>query len=183
MKIATDKSPIQIRACTSSDIPAMKSLIFTHGPNRWNYLPEEGVHRHLDGVTTGETFGVLAFDSDELVGMATYCDKNPFKKYEPSGALPSESGYVAEVVVANTHAGRGLGALLLSEARDRLLARGKRRIYVDRHEENLPSAGMMRKTGFIEIDNYLDLERRFVGSKKTTVCCFEVNPAVKSVKY
>ena len=172
------QSSVQLRACVSSDIPSMKSFIFAYGPNPWNYLPDEGVRNHLDGVATGETLGILAFDSEELVGMATFCDNNPFKKYESANASPDESGYIAEVVVASTHAGKGIGALLLSEARDRLIARGKRRIYVDRHEENLPSAGMMRKAGFVEIDTYLDLERRVVGSKRTTVCCFGVNPAV-----
>ncbi len=155
----------------------MKSLIFTHGPNPWNFLPEEGVCRHLDGIKSGETLGILAFDKGELVGMATFCEDNPFKRYEPLNASANESGYIAEVVVASTHSGRGIGALLLTEARDRLLASGKRRIYVDRHEENLPSAGMMRKTGFVEIDTYLDLERRFVGSKRTTICCYGINPA------
>jgi len=45
-------------------------------------------------------------------------------------------------------------------------------VFIDRHEENLASAGMMRAAGFVEIDTYADPRRRPHGSGRTTVCCF-----------
>ena len=45
-------------------------------------------------------------------------------------------------------------------------------VFVDRHEENLASAGMMRKAGFTEVETYADPRRRPHGSGRTTVCCF-----------
>jgi len=46
-------------------------------------------------------------------------------------------------------------------------------LLVDRHEENLASAGMMRKAGFDGVAHlYVDLARRDYGSRKTTVMGF-----------
>jgi hypothetical protein len=42
-------------------------------------------------------------------------------------------------------------------------------LLIDRHEENLASAGMMRKAGFTELRTFVDLQRRDYGSRKTTV--------------
>ncbi len=43
-------------------------------------------------------------------------------------------------------------------------------VYIDRHEENLASAGMMRKAGFVELETYADPARRPNGSGRSTVC-------------
>ena len=48
-------------------------------------------------------------------------------------------------------------------------------LLIDRHEENLASAGMMRKAGFVTLKTYLDLERRDYGSRKTTVMAYGLN--------
>jgi hypothetical protein len=45
-------------------------------------------------------------------------------------------------------------------------------VFIDRHEENLASAGMMRRAGFVEIETYADPRRRPHGSGRTTVCRF-----------
>ncbi|VXC73564.1 L-amino acid N-acyltransferase YncA (fragment) [Pseudomonas sp. 8Z] len=74
-------------------------------------------------------------------------------------------------MVHRQQAGRGLGSRLLREVVDRLLAQGVRDIYIDRHEENAASAGMMHKAGFVELLTYADPERRPNGSGRSTLCC------------
>ena len=162
-------SGFEIREATAADIPHMKELIFEHGPSPWNFLPEAEVAAHLDLIATGDVGGVLAFDGDRLVGAVTFTLDNPFLSYEPAGALPGESGYIAEGVVARESAGQGLGTRILVEACARLAARGVRRIYAKRHEENRASAGIMRKAGFLEIATFDDFTRRPHGSRRTTV--------------
>jgi hypothetical protein len=43
-------------------------------------------------------------------------------------------------------------------------------VFIERHEENPGSAGMMSKAGFVEIDTCHDPARRALGSRRTTVC-------------
>ena len=49
-------------------------------------------------------------------------------------------------------------------------ARGLHAVYIDRHEENAASAGMMRKAGFTVIDTFDEPAKRPHGSGRTTVC-------------
>jgi L-amino acid N-acyltransferase YncA len=51
-----------------------------------------------------------------------------------------------------------------------LAAQGLKDVYIDRHEENAASAGMMRKGGFVEVDTFAEPARRPHGSGRTTVC-------------
>ena len=79
-------------------------------------------------------------------------------------------GYVSEAVVHRDYAGKGLGSHLLKAALEDLRAQGMQEVYIDRHEENLASAGMMRKSGFQEVETYANPQRRTTGSGRTTVC-------------
>jgi ribosomal protein S18 acetylase RimI-like enzyme len=79
-------------------------------------------------------------------------------------------GYICEVVVHRQFQGGGLGTALLREAITCLIEQGFREIYIERHEENAASAGMMRNAGFMEIATFHDPARRKHGSRCTTVC-------------
>ena len=85
--------------------------------------------------------------------------------------------HVSEAVVRRDRVGRGLGTLLLREALVELSKLGADVVFIDRHEENLASAGMMRAAGFVEIETYADPRRRPHGSGRTTVCWKVLNPA------
>ena len=90
----------------------------------------------------------------------------------PRTAYPLANGivrHVGEAVVHRAHRGRGLGSRLLTAAVERMRAMGLREIYIERHEDNEGSAGMMRKAGFEVIDVYDDPRRRVVGSGRTSV--------------
>lgn len=117
------------------DVPALAKLILTHGPNAWNWLPAEGVQAHLLDIAAGRAQAVLAWHGPQLVGAATYCLTDQFRRYQAGDRADAQHGYVCEVVVAPEHAGRGLGSRLLWEVNASLAALGVREIYIDRHEE------------------------------------------------
>lgn len=152
-------------------MPALEAFIFDHGANPWNWLPVDGIREHLQDIASGLAQGLLAFDGDTLAGAVTYCRTHDYAKYQSAELTGSEHGYISEAVVHRDYAGKGLGARLLSGAVDDLRAQGMREVYIDRHEENLASAGMMRKCGFVVIDTYVDTRRNRTGSGRTTVCC------------
>ncbi|MGB1244459.1 MAG: GNAT family N-acetyltransferase, partial [Porticoccaceae bacterium] len=81
----------------------------------------------------------------------------------------------SEVAVHRDLAGQGLGSELLRLTIDRARALKAQLVLIDRHEENLASAGMMRKTGFNELRTFVDLERRNYGSRKTTVMGYQLS--------
>jgi ribosomal protein S18 acetylase RimI-like enzyme len=155
----------------SVHLEAMDAFIFDHGANAWNWLPVDGIREHLREVTNGQAQGLLAFDGATLVGLMTYCHTRDYAKYQSTQLDGTVHGYVCEAAVHRDYTGKGLGGRLLKAALDDLQAQGMREVYIDRHEENLASAGMMRKCGFVEIDTYVDPRRNNTGSGRTTVCC------------
>jgi len=156
-----------IRPVKSSDITAMQTLILDHGKNEWNYIPEDKIKNHLDQITSGKVEAVLAESAGEVIGFVTFHPSTHFNRYrQPETNTPH--GYIHEAVVHKSHVGKGLGTSLLKEAVRHLQAQGFAEIFIDRHEENLASAGMMRKAGFIEV--FLDPQHRTSGSCRTTVC-------------
>lgn len=151
-------------------VAALAELIQTHGPNVWNWLPEDGVREHLRDIEQGQAHAVLALEDGVLLGAVTFCRTQGFQRYQPPERIGAEHGYVCEAVVRRDQTGRGLGALLLCSAVETMRAWGLQEIYIDRHEENAASAGMMRKAGFVEIDTFAEPSRRPHGSGRTTVC-------------
>ena len=149
---------------------ALQSLILDHGANVWNWLPEEGIAQHMQDIAAAKAQALLALDGAELVGAVTFCTTHSFARYQSAARQTALHGYICEAVVRRDQVGRGLGAQLLEHAVARLMAQGLQEIYIDRHEENAASAGMMRKTGFVELDTFAEPARRPHGSGRTTVC-------------
>ena len=156
----------------NTELAQLKTFLFEHGPNPWNHLPVDGVDHEFDLIAQDKASAFKAVDGEELVGFAIF--------YHPQ-ALPekylqysdSESAiYIAEVVVHKNYGGRGIGHKLLSLVIEHAPDLGASLLLVDRHEENLASAGMMRKANFVELSTYIDLARRDYGSRKTTVMAF-----------
>ncbi|WP_052081175.1 GNAT family N-acetyltransferase [Pseudomonas sp. ML96] len=155
----------------AEDIPVMLAFIFEHGPNPWNYLPQDAVLAHLQGIAEGSVRAVLARrESGALVGFVTFLASSNFERYQAPERRDLPQGYVGEAVVHRELAGRGLGSRLLGEAVQGLQALGIDDIYIERHEENAGSAGMMRKAGFVEVETFADPQRRAAGSRRTTLC-------------
>jgi len=164
------KDEIITRSATADDIAAMNAFIFEHGTNQWNFLPADDVAAHLGAIADGRTQAVLAESAWILRGFVTFMTARTMTRYQSREHIGYPHGYVCEAVVHREYAGRGLGTRLLKEAVSRLGAQGFKEIYIERHEENLPSAGMMRKAGFVEVTSFDDPQRRSSGSRRTTVC-------------
>ncbi len=156
-------------------VAALAELIQTHGPNVWNWLPEDGVREHLREIEQGLAHALLAVNEGVLLGAVTFCRTQGFQRYQSPERRGSEQGYVCEAVVRRDQAGRGLGAQLLRSAVATMQAWGLHEVYIDRHEENAASAGMMRKAGFVEIDTFAEPSRRPHGSGRTTVCRLDLH--------
>jgi RimJ/RimL family protein N-acetyltransferase len=161
---------LSLRNARSSDVPLMLALIFDHGPNAWNYLPKDETTAHLQAVGGEEVFAVLAQEREEIVGFVSFYVTEHFARYQPAERSNASHGYICEAVVDKEHIGKGLGTRLLMMALEQLGSLGVKEVYIDRHEENAGSAGMMRKAGFVEVDVFFDPERRTFGSRRTAVC-------------
>ena len=164
------KEHIISRSAEAGDIEAMQAFIFEHGQNAWNFLPPDDVAAHLGAIASGQTRAVLAESDGQLIGFVTFMIARSMVRYQSREHIGYPHGYVCEAVVHRAHAGKGLGSRLLAEAVAQLGAEGFKEIYIERHEENLASAGMMRKAGFTEVASFDDPGRRSSGSRRTTVC-------------
>ena len=167
---AAPDTGIRLAVAGPQDLTALQALIFDHGANIWNYLPEVGIREHLEDIAQGRAYGVLALEEGQLIGAVTFGLSTDFDHYLPEQARGTPQGYVSEAVVRRDRTGQGLGARLLRQALVELGKLGADAVFIDRHEENLASAGMMRRAGFVEIDTYADPRRRPHGSGRTTVC-------------
>lgn len=167
---------IEFAPAGAQDLAALSELIFKHGPNQWNWLPETGVRQHLRDIAQGRAQAVLAREGEVLLGAVTFCRSRQFLRYQPADRSDAEHGYVCEAVVRTDQAGRGLGSRLLTHALSCLAEQGLYEVYIDRHEENAASAGMMRKAGFVAIDTFAEPARRPHGSGRTTVCRAQTSP-------
>jgi len=161
---------MHIRPATAQDVERLCAFIFEHGPNPWNFLPQAAVTTHLHGIAEGTVQALLIEREGLLAGFVSFQSSNDFSRYQPVERQELMHAYICEAVVHRDLAGQGLGSQLLRSAVEQLGEQGIADIYIDRHEENAASAGMMRKAGFIEIDTYADPERRPNGSRHTTVC-------------
>ncbi len=167
-------SELQIRMARAGDIAGLCALIFEHGVNPWNHLPEADVITHLQGIGDGSVEAVLVEREGELLGFVSFQLTRHFAGYQVAERRDWVQGYICEAVMHREMAGKGLGSRLLGQAVARLAEQGLVDIYIDRHEENAASAGMMRKAGFVEVETYADPERRPNGSRRTTLCYLRI---------
>lgn len=166
---------LNYRKALTEEFYFLKDLIFKHGPNLWNHLPEDGINKTFALIADNHGEAVVACEGNSIIGLAIFFYPSAlpenFQQYTPS----EPAIYIAEVVVHGGYSGRGIGSQLLSEIIVKAQIFEAKKVLVDRHEENSPSAGMMRKAGFVEICTFTDLERRLSGSRKTTVLSFDLD--------
>lgn len=152
------------------EINKMRSLLFEHGTNDWNYLPESGVDRELRDAQTGNAITVLMEEAGSLLGLAFgYPTFIRFPNLVPAFADPKAFAYVGDIVIHRDFVGCGFGSQLLKAICTELISSGAETIFIACHEENRASRGMMRKCGFEIAAIVADPDRRFVGSRKTSI--------------
>lgn len=162
------------RKALTEEFSFLKNFIFKHGPNPWNYLPEEGIDNSFLLISNNRGEALVASDGETIIGLAIFFYPSALPESFQKYAQSEPSIYIAEVVVHNDYSGRGIGSQLLNEVIAMAPNFNATKVLLDRHEENAPSAGMMRKTGFEEICTFSDLDRRHSGSRKTTVLGFDI---------
>jgi ribosomal protein S18 acetylase RimI-like enzyme len=161
---------IHSRDLKESDYTNMRALLLEAGPNEWNYLTEESIDLEFSLLEKGKAIAVLA-EENEITGFAVLIFKESCPVKLERYTRLSHVAYIKNVVVSPTHSGKGLGSQLLLAAVSLAGEEQCSHVYIERHQENAASAGMMRKAGFKEVETFKDPERRSSGSRNTTVLC------------
>lgn len=159
---------IHVRNLCNADFDNMRDLLLTEGTNEWNHITEESIDFQFRLMRDGKALAVLAEDH-EILGFAVliFRDSCP-SRYKEYGDVSSIAS-IHDVVVHSSEAGKGLGTELLRSSIVLAREEGCDRVLIERHEENLASAGMMRKAGFEVVETFADPKKRTSGSRKTTV--------------
>ena len=166
---------VELRNAEAHELEALKNFLITHGANQWNYLPEDGIDEQFQRLYKGTDHCIVAMGDGRPAGIAVYSQPGDIPTLFEPYVAENPAAYVAEVTVHAEWGGQGIGSALLNHIAATSKAGGANELILERHEQNLASAGMMRKAGFVEIDCFLDLERRETGSRKTTVLSRNLN--------
>ncbi|NWK77759.1 GNAT family N-acetyltransferase [Aquitalea sp. LB_tupeE] len=161
---------MEIRTAQPADVAALRQLIMTHGPNDWNYLPPDGVEQTLSGLASGTVQGLLAEEQGQLLAVMLFDRSDAYPAHRPADIAAGEAAFLIEAVVSRDAAGQGLGSRLLLKVCEILKQQGCRWLCADRHQQNAGSAGMMQKADLQELESFADPERRWSGSRMSTVC-------------
>lgn len=146
----------------------MRKILRRDGPNEWNYITDESIELQFGLIREEKALTVLAEDS-EIAGFAILLLKEACPSKLSQYSNLSKMDYIKDVVVNTNYSGKGIGSALLQEAIELAKKEQCEKVYIERHEENLASAGMMRKASFTLVDTFYDPEKRPTGSRNTSV--------------
>jgi ribosomal protein S18 acetylase RimI-like enzyme len=159
---------IHSRLLKESDFEQMKNILLRDGLNEWNYITDESIDKQFQLIRDGNALAVLA-EEDEIAGFAILIFKEECPSMLDKYSRLSTMAYINDVVVSKSYSGKGIGSTLLQKAIEFAQKEQCEKLYIERHEENLASAGMMRKASFQIIDTFHDPKKRTAGSGKTSV--------------
>ncbi|WP_028863637.1 GNAT family N-acetyltransferase [Psychromonas aquimarina] len=165
---------IHYRKAQNDEMPELKALLWKHGPNEWNYLPEQGVNETFSLMEKGTAAALIAVHANKIVGLSLLTDGSSSPSYLEKYCDLKSICFVAEVVVAKKFSGKGIAANLLKMCIKEAEKKGCTKVLIERHEENLASAGMMRKAGFKIIDTCKAPDKRLSGSQNNVVLQIEI---------
>jgi L-amino acid N-acyltransferase YncA len=141
------ESPLNIRAATESDLPAILSIYNDAVENTtaiWNETPADLANRKswfLD--RTGKGFPVLVAERDGVIGYGSFGDFRPFEGYR---VTVEHSIYVAKEA-----RGHGVGAALLEALIEEAERMNKHNMIGGIDASNAPSIALHVKFGFEEV--------------------------------
>jgi L-amino acid N-acyltransferase YncA len=159
---------VHSRPLNVADFEQMRKILLRDGPNEWNYITNESIDLQFQLIRDGKALAVLAEDN-EITGFAILIFKEACSSKLGQYSDLSTMAYINDVVVNMNYSGKGIGSTLLQKAIE-LAHKGQcEKVYIERHEENLASAGMMRKASFQIVDTFYDPQKRTSGSRNTSV--------------
>ena len=159
---------ITCRELNATDLEQIRNLLEHEAPNQWNHLTAETIARQIDLLAAGGA-SASVLEENEILGVAIMLIGGNCPDTMEKYALIDDIAFIQDVVVGQRFVGKGYGSGLLRASLDRARELGCRAVYLERHEENLASAGMMRKAGFEHVETFHDPDRRTSGSRNTTV--------------
>jgi ribosomal protein S18 acetylase RimI-like enzyme len=159
---------IHTRFLSESDLLSMRKLLLQEGPNEWNYITDESIAHQFQLIRQGKAFAILA-EEEQIVGFAILALKDACPVKLREYAELTDVAYINDVVVASSQSGKGLGSKMLLEVVKLANSKQCTEVYIERHEENLASAGMMRKAGFELVETFYDPNKRTSGTRNTSV--------------
>ena len=159
---------VHSRQLNVADFEQMKNILFRDGLNEWNHITDESIEQQFQLIRDKRALAVLAEES-EITGFAILIFKEACPSQLSQYSNLSTMAYINDVVVNMNYSGKGIGSRLLHKAIELAKKAQCEKVYIARHEENLASAGMMRKASFQIVDSYYDPNKRTTGSRKTTV--------------
>ncbi|TMP39840.1 GNAT family N-acetyltransferase [Pseudoalteromonas rubra] len=160
---------ITYRLALATEADVLKKLLWQHGQNEWNYLTEAGVNAEFELLKCGAASAVVAVQNDEIIGFAVLIDGAHSPDYLVKYTNHRAMYFIGDVVVASQHGGKGVATALLQACIEQAKQAGGEAVLIERHEENLASAGMMRKAGFHIVDTFFDPDKRSAGSQKSCI--------------
>lgn len=165
---------IEYRKAFINEIEQLKALLWEFGPNEWNYLTPEGVNDEFTLVQRGNAQVIVAVNDSEIIGFAVLIDGVMSPGYLEKYCSLKQIKFIGDVVVSSLHSGKGIATRLLEECLLEARNTDTSSVLIERHEENLASAGMMRKAGFEVVDTFYDPEKRAVGSQNSVILEFKI---------
>ena len=165
---------ITLRQAALEELADVKALLWNHGPNEWNYLTEEGVDAEFSLIEHGTAVAMVAVDSlgagsNQIIGFAVLIDGAVSPDYLTKYSALNELCFIGDVVVSSAYSGQGIATKLLECCIEKSKEKRATVVLIERHEENLASAGMMRKAGFKVVETFYDPAKRSAGSRKTSI--------------
>ncbi|PJE54249.1 GNAT family N-acetyltransferase [Marinomonas sp. BSi20584] len=161
---------ITLRQAALEELADVKALLWNHGPNEWNYLTEEGVDAEFSLIEHGTAVAMVAVDSlgagsNQIIGFAVLIDGAVSPDYLAKYSALNELFFIGDVVVSSAYSGTKLLECCIEKSKEKRATV----VLIERHEENLASAGMMRKSGFKVVETFYDPTKRSAGSRKTSI--------------
>jgi GNAT superfamily N-acetyltransferase len=165
----------EYRLAKPVEFETLKAFLFHHGANPWNHLPQEGVDSEFLLIASGQASALVAYNEKQPVGLGIFYHPQALPNHYLQFSQGRSAIYIAEVVVHQDYSGRGIGTSLLKNIIQRAPTFSADILLVDRHAENAGSAGMIKKAGFKELSTFVDLDRRDVGNRSTTVLVYDLS--------
>ena len=116
-------------------------------------ITEASIELQFQLIQNNKALAVIS-EENEISGFAVLILKETCPSKLTKYADLASIAYINDVVVSANHSGKGISSILLDKAVEYAGEAKCEKVYIERHEENLASAGMMRKPQFEIVDTF-----------------------------